>query len=127
MLFRACLSDLNPKSEENQLLSILGLPDLHLSTNDHSAQALSRNLATAVEVATIHGMNALFLCPRRPLNPWEGDILQRQMSVWETRLPVLGVSARNGDDRIWSGRTVMIGNVFGQWCRVVKARDQQLP
>ena len=123
MHFRACLSTLTLKSEEYQLLTILGLPDLHVATNELSAQALSRNLALTVEIAADNRMHTLFLCPRRSLESRGDDIQQQQMSVWEKRVPILGVSAKNGDDRIWSGRTVMMGNVFGQWCKVVKAGE----
>ena len=123
MHFRACLSTLTPKSEEYKLLSVLGLPDLHVATSEFSAQAFSRNLALTVEVAANNRMHTLFLCPRHSLELREGELSQQQMSVWEKRLPILGVSAKDGDDRIWLGRTVMMGNVFGQWCKVVKARE----
>ena len=120
---RAFLSTIPYISKEIEFLSIVGLPDLHLSAHQLNAQSLSRTLALVVDGSMNSTMEIMLVCPGKMMDHWQEAMAQPQESVWERRLPVLASSTRAGDDRAWSGRTVMMGHVFEQWCEVVKANS----
>ena len=120
---RAFLSTIPCISKEIEFLSIVGLPDLHLSAHQLNAQSVSRTLALVVDSSVGSIMEIVLVCPRKMMDHWQEAVLRSQESIWERRLPVLASSIRAGDDRAWSGRTVMMGHVFEQWCEVVKANS----
>lgn len=105
------------------LLAIFGLAKLHHSTAEHSAQGLSRTLASAVEAAAIGGEHLLLIEP--PLDVYDETALEsaeageRSASdPWKEQVPILSGSIRFGDqERVWAGKTVEVGRVFAKWCR----------
>lgn len=111
-------------------LAILGLVTLHQSTSEHSAQGLSRTLATAVEAAERANMRLLLAEPRSPQENEEmlgvGDTTSEvpEMDPWKEQVPLLSNSIRLGsEERAWPGRTIKVAQVIEGWCRFVTLEE----
>ncbi|KAL9612320.1 MAG: hypothetical protein Q9167_003100 [Letrouitia subvulpina] len=108
------------------LLAIFCLIELHRSTSEFSAQGLSRTLAAAVEAASAARMKLIIaddpiLSPGLDDDgmetPTDGLVNDR----WNEQVPVLNGSVRvAGDDRIWAGKTVKVGRILANWCKICK-------
>jgi len=112
------------------LLAIWGLANLHHSTAEHSAQGLSRTLASAVETASRRGDRLVL---SEPLAMQGGAGLENAeltegttTDPWKEQVPLLSGSVRfGGEDRAWAGKTIEVGRVIARWCRFVRL-DQRL-
>lgn len=104
------------------MLFIFGLVALHHSTNEYSAQGLSRSLALAVEAANnTDGRLVLVEHSKEDENGGLNNDIEEnhiQKEPWSDQVPLLNESIRlGGEDRVWSGRTVEIGRIVGRWCK----------
>ena len=108
------------------VLALVGSLDSHRATSDLSAQGLSRTFAVAVEAAARAGCRLRILettkrhcpSPEGMQESGQGD----DYDPWEEQVPLLNGSIRvGGDERVWSGRTVKVGHVLAQWCRVLSS------
>lgn len=115
---------------QSTLLAVWGLVNLHRSTAEHSAQGLSRTLASAVETASHRGDRLVL---SEPLTMQDGAMLENAeftemitRGPWEEQVPLLSFSVRFGDeDRVWAGKTIEVRRVVAKWCRFVRL-DQDL-
>ena len=106
------------------MLAIWGLAKLHRSTAEHSAQGLSRTLATAVEMAKLNGQRLVLAESRGSDGEGEYGSGGSGGDPWKEQVPLLSGSVRfGGEDRVWDGRTVEVRRVVGRWCRFVMVED----
>ncbi len=102
------------------MLAVWGLASLHRSTAEHSAQGLSRSLATAVETAKLNGQRLVLAESRRLSEDVEYEGPGSERDPWKEQVPLLSGSVRfGGEDRVWAGKTVEVRRVVGRWCRFV--------
>lgn len=112
------------------ILAIWGLVYAHHSTAEHSAQGLSRTLAVAVESASL-AEQRLVLAEAKVPNIGEEYGNSEAFDVtfenpWKEQVPVLSGSIRfGGEDRVWAGKTIEVGQVVARWCRFVKLSDEE--
>lgn len=118
------------------ILLILGLVDLHRSTNEHSAQGISRTIAIAVEAARLAGLKLIFGeyhkgADNNDVNEIHEGVTGFSNRVaqdpWTEQIPLLSGSVRFGNnEELRTGSTVDVGNVLGRWCKFVTL-DTMLP
>ena len=100
-------------------IAIVGLLDLHRSTNNFSAQGISRTAAVAVDAAAQINVQLRIMEVDRPRNTSEEPTTEDQPSPWSENVPLLNSSIRSGgDSRIWAGRSVAYGTILRSWCRL---------
>ena len=107
------------------LLAIWNLASLHRSTVEHSAQGLSRTLASAVEAAYSAGQRLVLAdSPIMEMVDLGGEVHEAQSDPWQEQVPLLSGSARvAGGGRVLAGRTVEVGRVLGRWCWFVSVEE----
>lgn len=112
---------------QSTLLATWGLASLHRCTAEHSAQGLSRTLASAVETAA-HGGDQLVLAESSSMQDGSGFEVTEGASSdpWKEQVPIFSGSVRfGGDERVWAGKTIEVARVIAKWCRFVRL-DQRL-
>lgn len=119
------LSTLTNCGSQTPILAIWGIAQLHRSTAEHSAQGLSRTLATAVEAARTGVQRLILAEPKepkeRPIDEDTNDMDEGLDDPWKEQVPLLSGSVRfGGEERAWAGRTIEVGRVVAKWCRFVK-------
>lgn len=109
----------------SSLLAIWGFAHLHRSTAEHSAQGLSRSLASAVEAASV-GQQRLLLAEPRTLDH-EDDVGSPNApsggldDLWKEQVPLLSGSVRfGGEERVWAGKTIEFGSIIAKWCKFMR-------
>ena len=108
------------------MLVIWGLAALHRSTPEHSAQGLSRTVASAVEAAYM-AKQKLTLVEPAIIGASGNDIgFDEALSdPWKEKVPLLnGNSRAGGRERVLALRAVDVGSVIGRWCKHVRTERQ---
>jgi hypothetical protein len=101
------------RSRDRQLLSILDMVAMHVTTSEFSAQGLSRTLASAVEAAYSAGMDLRLYECTNALDP-SSAVWGRKL--WDMSVPSLNGSVRmRGDESTWGGRGVTVKRVAERW------------
>jgi len=110
------------------MLAIWGFARLHQYTVEHSAQGLSRTLATVVEATRTGGQKLVLAEPkerderRNDEDANGGD--ERFEDPWKEQVPLLSGSVRfGGEERAWAGRTIEVGRIVATWCNFLKLDD----
>ncbi|KGO65239.1 hypothetical protein PITC_072340 [Penicillium italicum] len=100
-------------SHGRQLLVVLDMMALHVTTSEFSAQGLSRTLASAVEASSRVGMDLrLYEC----MNALDPSSSVRGSKLWDTSIPLLNGSVRmRSDQSTWGGRGVTVKRVAERW------------
>lgn len=107
---------------QSTLLAIWGLASLHRCTAEHSAQGLSRTLASAVETAA-HGGDQLVLAEPSGMQDRSHFEVAEGVSSdpWKEQVPIFSGSVRfGGDERVWAGKTIEVARVIAKWCQFVR-------
>jgi hypothetical protein len=78
---------------------------LHLTLSAHSAQALNRTIAAAVDAACRLDVELFLLEPGS----------KTDQDPWNQNLPILSATSRFGVERGWVGRTVTARQVVQRW------------
>lgn len=122
---RAFLAALAFMENPGEVLAILNLVHLHVSTSEHSAQGISRTLALAAEAAA-SSRTQLQILEIKNTQQYAGE--EQDYSAWRDRIPILNGSVRSaGDDRLWASRTIEVGAVLSKWCKVQLGSRNTLP
>jgi hypothetical protein len=101
------------RSPDRQLLAILDMVAMHVTTSEFSAQGLSRTLASAVEAAYRADMDIRLYECTNVLDP-SSAVWGRKL--WDMKVPLLNGSVRmRGDESTWGGRGVTIQRVAERW------------
>ena len=104
------------------LVVVYGLIGLHHDTSEWSAQGLGSSVAGLVEAGWRTRQRILVL-EERLEDGGDGEEMPRE--VWEERLPMLNGNVRRagleGEDAVWSGRTVEVRRVLGRWFKFKKS------
>lgn len=113
---------------QTPLFAIWDMAHLHRSTADHSAQGLSRTLATAVETARIAGQKFVLAESKERNQSINDEVVDQEEGTlddpWKEQVPLLSGSVRfGGEERAWAGRTIEVGRVVAKWCKFVKLDD----
>lgn len=104
----------------SQLLVILDMVALHVTTTEFSAQGLSRTFAASVESASRARMN-LMLC--ECTNAVDSSSVDWGGKLWDTQVPLLNGSVRiRGEEGNWGGRGVSIKQVAQRWFQFDEGR-----
>lgn len=100
-------------SNDRQLLAVLDMIALHVTTSEFSAQGLSRTLASAVEASARAGMDLqLYEC----MDALDPSSAVRGSKLWDTNVPLLNGSVRmRSDQSAWGGRGVTVKRVAERW------------
>ena len=102
------------------ILALLNPLKLHHSTNEFSAQGLSRTLALAVEAAAQLKICLVVAETSVNVTDEDCDVGNRETtsprSPWSEEVPILNSSIRSGSgDRAWAGRTVELRQIAERW------------
>ena len=114
------------------ILAILGVLDVHRSTNEFSAQGLSRTLSIAVEASMPLGRKliAAEILPAiedKDAMATDENENEVQLDPWMEKIPILNGSIKSGDEeRVWAGRTIEVARVVGRWCRMVSLNEDSI-
>lgn len=116
--------DLKGKPESNRpekcpLILVYGLLELHRDTSEWSVQGLGSSIAVLVEAGWRAGRRIVVLEEKMDVQQSPGDGGDRPQGIWEERLPMLSGNVKragfDGEDAVWSGRTVEVRRVLGRW------------
>jgi hypothetical protein len=100
-------------SSDRQLLAVLNMVALHVTTSEFSAQGLSRTLAAAVEAASRAELDLKLYECANALDPTSSDWGRK---LWDMNVPLLNGSVRmRGDESTMSGRGVTVKRVASRW------------
>lgn len=118
------------KQEANKLgdqapsIVVFGLVGLHRDTSEWSAQGLGSSAAALVDAGWRTKRRIVVLEENVDSEDGQDGEGKRSDKVWEERLPMLNGNVRRagleGEDAVWSGRTVMVRRVLGRWFRFGK-------
>jgi hypothetical protein len=101
------------RSRDRQLLSILDMVAMHVTTSEFSAQGLSRTLASAVEAAYKADMDLRLYECTNSLDPSSAVWGEK---LWDMNIPLLNGSVRiRGDESTGGGRGVTVKRVAERW------------
>ncbi|KAH0562290.1 hypothetical protein GP486_003008 [Trichoglossum hirsutum] len=117
-----------PATSEPPTLAVLNPIALHRPLPDFSAQGLSRTFAAAVDAAARSHMRLVVAeCPVSPSSAQVADGGVGE-SVWDEQVPLLSGTLRGfgGEEKGWTGRTVMIRRVLERWCVFSTGRNTAL-
>lgn len=100
-------------SHDRQLLAVLDMMALHVTTSEFSAQGLSRTLASVVEASSRAGMDLrLYEC----MNALDPSSVVRGRKLWDVNVPLLNGSVRmRSDQSTLGGRGVTVKRVAERW------------
>lgn len=100
-------------SNDRQLLVVLDMIALHVTTSEFSAQGLSRTLASAVEASARAGVNLqLYEC----MDALDPSSAVKGSKLWDANVPLLNGSVRmRSDQSTWGGRGVTVKRVAERW------------
>ncbi|CAG8278968.1 hypothetical protein PENNAL_c0004G08924 [Penicillium nalgiovense] len=100
-------------SHDRQLLAILDMLALHVTTSEFSAQGLSRTLASVVEASSRAGMDLrLYEC----MNSLDPSSAASGRKLWDVNVPLLNGSVRmRSDQSTMGGRGVAVRRVAERW------------
>ena len=100
-------------SHDRQLLAVLDMVALHVTTSEFSAQGLSRTLASVVEASSRTGMDLrLYEC----MNALDPSSAARGRKLWDVNVPLLNGSVRmRSDQSALVGRGVTVRRVAERW------------
>ncbi|CDM30799.1 hypothetical protein DTO013E5_553 [Penicillium roqueforti] len=100
-------------AHDRQLIAVLDMIALHVTTSEFSAQGLSRTLASLVEASSRAGMDLqVYEC----VNALDPSSAVRGKMLWDVSVPLLNGSVRmRSDQSIWSGRGVTVKRVAERW------------
>ena len=100
-------------SHDRQLLVVLDMMALHMTTSEFSAQGLSRTLASAVEASSRVGMDLrLYEC----MDALDSSSAARGRKLWDANVPILNGSVRmRMDQSTLGGRGVTVRRVAERW------------
>jgi hypothetical protein len=108
----------NKSEKKVPLIIVYGLLELHRDTSEWSVQGLGSSIAVLVEAGWRAGQRIEVLEEKVGREEQHGESEQPQ-SVLEERLPMLNGNVRRagleGEDAVWSGRTVEVRRVLGRW------------
>ncbi|EKV10335.1 hypothetical protein Pdw03_8140 [Penicillium digitatum] len=107
------VSETGSLPHDRQLLAVLDMMALHVTTSEFSAQGLSRTLASAVEASARAGTDLrLYEC----INALDPSSAVRGSKLWDTNVPLLNGSVRmRSDQSSWGGRGVTVRRVAERW------------
>jgi len=121
-------SAMTKRGSQVPMLAIWGFARLHQSTVEHSAQGLSRTLATVVEATRTGGQKLVLAEPkeryerRNDEDANGGD--ERFEDPWKEQVPLLSGSVRfGGEERAWAGKTIEVGRIVAKWCNFMRLDD----
>lgn len=111
---------------QKPILAIWGLTSLHRSTDELSAQGLSRTLASAIETAQGAHQKLVVVEPEFII---PGNGMERAgetpLDAWKEPIPLLSSSVKsNIGQRALSGRNIEVGVVVSKWCRLENADSE---
>lgn len=100
-------------SNDRQLLVVLDMMALHVTTSEFSAQGLSRTLASVVEASARAGVDLqLYEC----IDALDPSSTVRGSKLWDANVPLLNGSVRmRSDQSTWGGRGVTVKRVAERW------------
>lgn len=100
-------------SNDRQLLAVLDMIALHVTTSEFSAQGLSRTLASVVEASARAGMDLqLYEC----MDALDPSSTVKGSKLWDANVPLLNGSVRmRSDQNTWGGRGVTVKRVAERW------------
>ena len=110
------------------LIVVYGPVGLHRDTSEWSAQGLGSSIAGLVEAGWRTRQRVVMLEEKMDADgegDERGDGDERPRGVWDERLPMLNGNVRRagleGEDAVWSGRTIEVRRALGRWFRFRKS------